>query len=162
MATRSNIAVQQEDGSFSYIYVHWDGYPEGVGQTLLDHYGDIAKARELMTLGDLSILGDEIGEKHDFDEPRHDWAVKIKTPEAVARAALVDTWCLAYGRDRGELHIEARSIEAGGDVMTAFNEQYLYVMKADEAGVYSWFLAYKGALKPLAAMIDADDEDEED
>lgn len=161
MATRSNIAVQQEDGSFSYIYVHWDGYPEGVGQTLLDHYTDVAKARELMALGDLSILGDEIGEKHDFDEPHHEWAVKVKTPEALARAALVDTWCLAYGRDRGETNIEARTIPADGNVLSAHEEQYLYVMKHDDAGVYTWFVDHRGELKPLAEMIDAGEDDED-
>lgn len=162
MATRSNIAVQQEDGSFLYIYVHNDGYYEGVGQTLLDHYGDIAKARELVALGDLSVVGEEIGEKHDFDEPRWDWALKVKTPETLARAALIGTWTLAYGRDRGETNIEPRSIAADGDVFSAHEEQYLYVMKLDDAGVYTWFVDYRGELKPLAEMIDAEEDDEDD
>ena len=161
MATRSNIAVQQEDGSFLYIYVHNDGYFEGVGQTLLDHYGDIGKARELVALGDLSVVGNEIGEKHDFDEPRWDWAVKVKTPENLARAALVDTWCLAYGRDRGEENIEPKPL-ASTDVLSAYQNQYLYVMQADDAGIYTWFTVYHRKLTSLEAVIAVEAEDDED
>jgi hypothetical protein len=38
MSTRSMIGIQQEDGKIEAIYCHYDGYPEGVGQTLADHY----------------------------------------------------------------------------------------------------------------------------
>lgn len=40
MSTRSIIASITEDGKYKAIYCQYDGYPEGVGQTLLDHYND--------------------------------------------------------------------------------------------------------------------------
>lgn len=164
MATRSNIAVQQDDGTFLFIYVHNDGYFEGVGQDLHDHYSDIEKARQLVALGDLSIVGREIGEKHDFDEPRWEFAVKPKTPETLARAALVESWCRSYGRDRGETNIEARAIADEDGVFGAFAEQYLYVMKADDAGAYAWHTHFRGKLEPLSNVLTTyeDDEDDED
>lgn len=34
MGTRSAIAIRTEDGGFKGRYVHWDGYPSGVGVAL--------------------------------------------------------------------------------------------------------------------------------
>ena len=36
MATRSRIAVELQDGTVKSVYCHWDGYPDGVGQDLLN------------------------------------------------------------------------------------------------------------------------------
>ena len=82
MATRSNIAIilKEEDkarvfaelnerleeagnnifrygvdnGNVLQIYCHWDGYPEGVGQDLLDDFNSYDKALELILEGDHS------------------------------------------------------------------------------------------------------------
>lgn len=86
MSTRSNIGVRNTDGTIDYIYCHFDGYPEGVGKKLISSYQDMDRVNELMKLGDLSSLGEEIGEKSVFDN-------------YLTRAR---NWCLAYGRDRGE------------------------------------------------------------
>jgi hypothetical protein len=83
MATRSTIAKENADGTITSVYCHWDGYPEGVGQTLADHYTDPAKIDQLLALGDLSVLDAEIGDSNDFDNR-------------------IDGICLFYGRDRGE------------------------------------------------------------
>jgi hypothetical protein len=40
MATRSRIAIQYENGPIESVYCHFDGYPQGVGATLLEHYTD--------------------------------------------------------------------------------------------------------------------------
>jgi len=92
MSTRSRIAIKLEDKILS-IYCHFDGYPEGVGNTLKEHYQDPSKIQRLMNLGDLSILRPEIGEKQDFN----DYASQNRE------------WCLAYGRDRGEKDTEANT-----------------------------------------------------
>jgi hypothetical protein len=71
MATRSRIAIEQADGTVKSIYCHWDGYPKGNGQTLVEHYGDRAKVESLIALGDISSLGervDPIG-NHGFNRP---------------------------------------------------------------------------------------------
>lgn len=62
MATRSNIGTRQEDGTIKAIYCHWDGYPEGVGATLTEHYNDPAKVEALLNLGDFSSIADNIEE----------------------------------------------------------------------------------------------------
>ena len=97
MATRGTIAKENPDGTINRtngtitsIYVHWDSYPAGVGATLAQHYTDAAKIDALMALGDLSVLGAEIGSKKDFDTGN------------------LNGECLAYSRDRGENDVEAK------------------------------------------------------
>lgn len=48
MGTRTAIFQQQTDGTFIGIYCHLDGYIEGVGQTLHEHYQDRNKIWELI------------------------------------------------------------------------------------------------------------------
>ena len=69
MATRSMIGVRRPDGKVEAIYCHWDGYLDHNGRILLHHYTDLEKVKALIALGDLSSLGPEIGEEHDFDGP---------------------------------------------------------------------------------------------
>jgi hypothetical protein len=86
MATRSTIARYVDDGIIGVesIYCHFDGYPDGVGRILAEHYTTEDKIDQLMELGDLSVLAEEVGtEKQDFNQPT----------EGIS---------LAYGRDRGE------------------------------------------------------------
>ncbi len=91
MATRSTIGMRLEDGeTIRSVYCHFDGYPDGVGATLREHYTNAAKIQQLLDLGDLSVLDVEIGDKVDFDG----------RPEGQ---------CLFYGRDRGETGINART-----------------------------------------------------
>lgn len=59
MSTRCRIGIKNEDGTIRSIYCHFDGYPDGVGQTLLDSYKDAEKINKLLDLGDISCLGSE-------------------------------------------------------------------------------------------------------
>ena len=93
MGTRSTIARLNADNTVTAIYVHWDGYISGNGSILKDHYTDPTKIDQLMALGDLSSLRPEIGEAQDFDAP-------------TAR-----DWCVAYGRDRHEDDVAAKTYE---------------------------------------------------
>lgn len=114
MATRSYIGVRNPDASVDYIYCHFDGYPEGVGQILLNHYTNMDKVNALLKLGDLSVLGKEIGEKQDFNDYKN----------------LNRDWCLAYGRDRGESNISAKT----GDYKELISDKsvdYVYVFDGD-------------------------------
>jgi hypothetical protein len=113
MATRSRIAIKLEDKILS-IYCHYDGYLEGVGNTLKNHYQDPAKIQSLMYLGDLSVLGPEIGDKQDFN----DYNSQNKE------------WCLAYGRDRGETGIEAdefKDVDSLLNYVKDSDQEYLYL-----------------------------------
>jgi hypothetical protein len=56
MATRSRIAIENQDGSVTSIYCHWDGYTSGVGKTLEKWYTTQSKVEALIELGDISSL----------------------------------------------------------------------------------------------------------
>jgi hypothetical protein len=63
MATRSFIARYNPDtNDYTAIYCHWDGYPEGVGVTLRDHYTTDEKVKFLIDNGDISSLRDTVVE----------------------------------------------------------------------------------------------------
>ena len=63
MSTRSNIAIEDpKTKKVKVIYVHSDGYPYGVGKTLVDHYNSYDLAKKLFTKGDASYLGDTFEE----------------------------------------------------------------------------------------------------
>lgn len=88
MATRSRIAIENENGTVTSIYCHYDGYPNsGVGETLQQHYTDPERVKKLINLGNISSLYSEIdipeGVKHDFNRPE-------------------DGITIAYHRDRDE------------------------------------------------------------
>ncbi len=83
MGTCSHVGMTMSDGTVQAVYIHWDGYPNGVGAILLEHYIDPEKIKALINLGSLSCLGPELGEKHKFEEHN-------------------DQWCTAYHRDRDE------------------------------------------------------------
>lgn len=85
MATRSRIAIENENGTINSIYCHWDGYIENNGVLLYENYSDRTKLQELIDLGDISSLAENIktDEVHTWDNPK----------DGIVRA---------YHRDRGE------------------------------------------------------------
>ena len=108
MATRSTIGIiDNRTGVVTSIYCHWDGYPEHNGEILVKHWSDPAKIWALMDLGALSSLGEEIGEKHDFNDsgPIH---------------------CTAYGRDRGETQVGSQTHNSLGEWLDN-GEEYNYL-----------------------------------
>ena len=92
MATRSLIGKLNSDGTVTSIYCHWDGYPSHNGVLLQEYWDTPFKVDQLLALGDLSSLGKEIGEQQDFNSPRN------------------RDWCMAYGRDRGERGVDAKTV----------------------------------------------------
>ncbi len=60
MATRSRIAIENQDGSVTSIYCHWDGYIKTNGVILDENYYTKDKVEELIALGDLSSLDETI------------------------------------------------------------------------------------------------------
>jgi len=63
MSTRS-IIILKEDDVYHSIYCHNDGYPSHVGKLLEQHYDTPEKIRELISLGDLSCLGESLDFSH--------------------------------------------------------------------------------------------------
>jgi hypothetical protein len=100
MSTRSSIAVLQErDGSVISIYCHWDGYLSGVGETLLNHYNTYERANELVALGALSSLYENLNPLSEAPEafPKQD-VPEIITTHSFERPQKNVT--VAYHRDR--------------------------------------------------------------
>jgi len=63
MSTRSNVAVEDpKTKEIKVIYVHSDGYPDGVGNCLLKHYNSYDKAKELVDKGSASYIAETIEE----------------------------------------------------------------------------------------------------
>ena len=92
MSTNAYIGVQCDDG-IRAVYLHWDGNPESAGDTLTKHYADFMKVCELVNMGDISSLGNNIGEKHSFQ-----WFIDEK--ELYEKYG--NEWCTFYKRDRDE------------------------------------------------------------
>jgi hypothetical protein len=54
------IGMVEADGSVSAIYCHWDGYVSHVGKILDKSYDSDIKVAELLAMGDLSALGEDL------------------------------------------------------------------------------------------------------
>jgi hypothetical protein len=142
MGTRSTIAVKHGD-RIKAVYCHWDGYVEGVGATLLEHYQASPKANNLVALGNISSLQADIGEQHAFS--------KFDTPGIEMRVHNED-WCTFYGRDRGEPGQEFKSFGTEAEWMDYYDgsgAEYYYIM---DNGV--WYVsAYRKEFKPLHEAV---------
>jgi len=112
MATRSRIAIENQDGTVDSIYCHWDGYPENNGKILIENYKDHGKVQALIDLGDISYLAPNIeadpDTRHTFNNP-------------------VDGVVVAYGRDRGETGVNKKSHSSVPDFFNGDIEEYGYL-----------------------------------
>lgn len=148
MATRSTIALEFADGTVQQVYCHWDGYLEHNGRILQGAYMDPFKVRDLIDLGDLSSLGLNLGEKHDFDCPH-----KYGTPEYEAWSNAKHEMCTFYGRDRGETGCEARKFVDFQDYLAHHQyEEYEYILR-QVAGQPVWFVKCHDA--PYVPLVEA-------
>jgi hypothetical protein len=56
MGTRSRIGIELANHTVVSVYCHWDGYPEGNGKILVEHYQDREKVMDLIDGGSMSSL----------------------------------------------------------------------------------------------------------
>lgn len=133
MGTRSAIGIKHGD-VVKAVYCHWDGYLEHNGLILAKYYTDSIKVNKLISMGDLSSLGAEIGEKHNFDQPN-------------LAETIEETVCKFYKRDRGEENVDYRTFKDAQDFLENFNggEEYHYLF--DNGKWY--YSAYGEEFKPL-------------
>lgn len=137
MATRALIAKDLGNDQVKYIYSHWDGYPSHVGRILFGHYNTEEKLDALLEQGDVSILAEEIGEKHPFGED-------------------VKGACTFYGRDRGEKGVEAKVIVAVDEktIRERADEcgaEYVYLFRNNE---WQYLKVYgNGSFAPLTEEV---------
>ena len=122
MATRCRIGLMLEDGSVKHSYCHYDGYPEGVGETLVQHYNTEDKVKELVSFGDMSYLASVVhpeGE-HNFEKPEQGVTV-------------------FYNRDRGETDVDSvvTTMDEYLSVQYSSCIDYLYVFIGSNWWVYN-------------------------
>lgn len=86
MSTNARIGIKVNGIKMLSIYSHWDGYPNWVGVRLLKYFNTEEKVKELLSMGDVSIMGDKIGVKTEFSS--------FNSRE--------NSQCLFYNRDRDE------------------------------------------------------------
>lgn len=134
MGTRGTIAIQNEDGTVTGIYTHWDSYLSHNGRILQENYTDEAAVRELIALGDLSSLGETVGTKHDFNNAP-------------------DGECNAYGRDRGEKNIEARTEHNWRQFRAEYGQEYDYLFTPGQG----WQVNTYNGIYDLARAFEVDE-----
>jgi hypothetical protein len=117
MATNSRIGMEfrKEDGSLGIksIYCHFDGYLQGVGNTLKNFYNTSEKVAALIDLGDISYLSESIEcpKGHSFNTP-------------------IDGYTVSYHRDRGEKFCQGLH-GSREDYFRRSYEQYVYLFTED-------------------------------
>lgn len=85
MSTRALIGIlykditntQNPDDKVKYIYCHFDGYPNGVGNELKKNYSSGEKLERLLDLGDCSTITPELVSYHSKGEDWEDIKPKI-------------------------------------------------------------------------------------
>jgi hypothetical protein len=144
MSTHCGIFVKDEADKphlFKGVYCHFDGYPSNIGAMLEQYYQDPEKIKNLIKLGNLVFLDEELepeaGVKHSFYH----------------RAKGVT---VAFHRDRGDAYkfYAAHNDKFFFEVLgrNDFDYVYLYDMQKNE-----WFVTYQYGsfeyFKPLKEVL---------
>lgn len=155
MGTRSLIGLERPSGQVEYIYCHWDGYPSHNGAILNEHYPATQAVEALLALGDISVLAEEVGEKHDFDyrtrfSDRYgrNYAAIEEDPEYIRLRRM----CVAYGRDRGEDGTAKKIAMSRAEFLQAdMGQEFYYLWSAGD-----WLVAggRAEAFRPLSAALE--------
>ena len=132
MSTHALVGVMH-GSNYKAIYVHSDGDLSYVGKVLLENYNS-SKANHLVSMGNCSMLGKEIGEKIDFND-----RIQYDSED-------VATQCRFYTRDRDE-HTPFTTYDSI-DEATRSDFQHIYVMKDGD-----WYYVVDTTLVRLADVL---------
>lgn len=156
MSTRCRIGIENKDGTITSIYCHHDGYPEVVGEILVNHYKTEEKIRKLLELGDMSSLGTEPVENlRGWEMPKAGTADWMKAYMELHP----ENQCVIY-KTRGE-NCPAKTHKDIEEYQRHSRDcwgEYAYLFKNNE-----WFvLEYDDAeLKSVERVLEKDEEDSE-
>lgn len=118
MATRALIGYLSDDGStFVCTYNHYDGYPDGLGKNLKDHYNNEDKAESIASTGYISYVDEDgtINSKYDEEPNRLKLSGDFDEEDMLEIAGKVDEYGGDYGYvwHDGEWHtVKNRGIRA--------------------------------------------------
>jgi hypothetical protein len=119
MGTRSVVAVQQDD-SFKGRYIHWDGYPSGVGEQLLAiiKRDGVERAREV-------LLGEHYGWSN-LDFTQKDGPLRFGLDDG--RFTAVQGYGVAYTTFKGQSSVDDWITNDGDD----WGTEWAYILRDDE------------------------------
>lgn len=153
MATRSRIGIENEDGKVSSIYCHWDGYPDNNGKILVEHYTDREKVKELIALGSISTLKENVAPIEtlpDITGVRMMKKFKVITNSVHSFDNPQEGVTIAYHRDRGEALDVGRIDTSLEEFEKGDNEEYGYVLTKTNV----WLVTgYGKALKSVEDIL---------
>ena len=116
MSTSSHIGIINKDKTITTIYCHWDGYPSHHTPILLNNYNTEEKIRELIALGNISVLAENITPiaEHSFENPEKKVVV-------------------AYHRDRNDKWEECKpkQYKSKNDVIENASASYIYLFDVE-------------------------------
>ena len=120
MGTSSSIAILSKDGTIEQVNAHYDGNICRTGAILLMHYKESKKVRELISLGESSVIKREVhpSEQHSFKNPQEDVTI-------------------FYARDRGDVLIKPGKFNSLNDyLVVGISDEHNYIF--DEKKL-KWF-----------------------
>ena len=136
MSTHANVSIMNVDKTVTAIYVHSDGYISWTGVRLITGYNTENKVRALLTLGNLSIVGYELGKKHTREENNGSH----------------NKWCYAYGRDDDRTDEGDPSFFESKATFMNRAEEYVYLFDND-----IWWVSYDAKRSPFVSYSNIKD-----
>jgi hypothetical protein len=135
MSTRSRIAIENQNGSVTSVYCHFDGYISGVGAVLQKHYTNRSKVEQLIALGSISYIAENVSPtgEHSFAQPEKGVVV-------------------AYHRDRDE-EFDQQINQSVPDLFNCIyqsGEEFIYCFTKDNI----WLVSDSGPVVDLKVAIE--------
>ncbi len=128
MATRALIGYLDEDRNFTCTYNHYDGYPEGLGKALKDHYNSDEKAKEIANTGYISSVDEDGKIDSKYDEP----ANKMVLDDDIVEAGLqIGEKVDEYGGDYGYVWFDDEWMTFKNSGIRSIADQFEREMPAD-------------------------------
>ena len=131
MGTHAHIGIKNADGSIEAVFCHWDGYPEFVGRILRDSYTTEEKVRQLIALGNMSVLGSRLAPIELTAEQVEELGVVDPATHSVMNPQ--KGVCLFYHRDRGDDWSQCKPLRFPSEQVALDNveSKYLYIFTPD-------------------------------
>jgi hypothetical protein len=123
MATRNSIGIVNKDGTVETVYCQLDGYPAHNGRILQEHYSTESRVRELLALGNLSVLGEHLAPPKGATH-----TIRERVPNT----------CMFYKRDDGREGVESQKHANIADARAVVDGEWLYLFRLDAAGSHYW------------------------
>ena len=152
MSTRSQIGIfDSRDGRLDYVFCHWDGNVQWVGQRLLGFYGTEQKVRELISKGDIKSLGNSVEVTDFYGDPSSLQKTKADSLEHAALSMLEFPIEFVYIFDvesRSWVYASGESKEVDGGL------EVKPIPRDSSSGAWDDYVSRKDAEADIREMLD--------